>query len=111
MRNAGRDSLVQFYKRQYKGEAQSSMKALHSCEFLKDFLLLFKVLLNLPLTGCNQLNGGLRYTKTFMSGMEVCLLYHACQSVPPILPDPISRMSFFKKILVKSNPKGMDPNK
>ena len=40
-----------------------------------------------PLTGCNQLNGGLRYTKMFMSGTEVCLLYHACQSVPPILPD------------------------
>ena len=63
------------------------MKALHSCEFLKDFLLLFKVLLNLPLTGCNQLNGGLRYTEMLMSGTEVCLLYHACQSVPPILPD------------------------
>ena len=63
------------------------MKALHSCEFLEDFLLLFKVLLNLPLTGCNQLNGGLRYTKMFMSGTDVCLLYHACQLVPPILPD------------------------
>ena len=63
------------------------MKALHSCEFLEDFLLLFKVLLNFPLTGCNQLNGGLRYTKMFMSGTEVCLLYHASQSVPPILPD------------------------
>ena len=52
-----------------------------------NFSILFKVLLNLPLTGCNQLNGGLRYTKMFMSGTEVCLLYHACQSVPPILPD------------------------
>ena len=42
---------------------------------------------NLPLTGCNQLNGGLRYTKILMSGTEVCLLYHVCQSVPPLLPD------------------------
>ena len=48
---------------------------------------MFKVLLNLPLTGCNQFNGGLRYTEMFMSGTEVCLLYHACQSVPPLLPD------------------------
>ena len=88
MRNAGRDILVQFYKRQCtKVKRNCLMKALHSCEFLKDFLLLFKVLLNLPLTGCNQLNGGLRYTKMFMSGTEVCFLYHACQSVPPILPD------------------------
>ena len=31
--------------------------------------------------------------------------------VVPILPDPISLISFFKKIFVKSNPKGIDPNK
>ena len=87
MRNAGRDILVQFYKGSTQVKCNCLMKALHSCEFLEDFLLLFKVLLNLPLTGCNQLNGGLRYTKILMSGTEVCLLYHACQSVPPILPD------------------------
>ena len=29
--------------------------------------------------------------------------------VAPILPEPISRISFFKKILVKINPKGTDP--
>ena len=31
--------------------------------------------------------------------------------VVPILPDPISLISFFKKIFVKTNPKGIDPNK
>ena len=31
--------------------------------------------------------------------------------VVPIFPDPISLISFFKNILVKTNPKGIDPNK
>jgi hypothetical protein len=31
--------------------------------------------------------------------------------VAPIFPEPISLISFFKKILVKMNPKGIDPNK
>ena len=31
--------------------------------------------------------------------------------VVPIFPDPISLISFFKKIFVKTNPKGIDPNK
>ena len=31
--------------------------------------------------------------------------------VAPILPDPISLISFFKKILVNKKPKGIDPNK
>ena len=31
--------------------------------------------------------------------------------VAPILPDPISLMSFFKKILVNKKPKGIEPNK
>ena len=28
----------------------------------------------------------------------------------PILPDPVSLMSFFKKIFVNKNPKGIEPN-
>ena len=31
--------------------------------------------------------------------------------VAPILPEPISRMSFFKKNLVNKNPKGIEPIK
>ena len=31
--------------------------------------------------------------------------------VVPIFPDPIFLISFFKKIFVKTNPKGIDPNK
>ena len=31
--------------------------------------------------------------------------------VAPILPEPISLISFFKKILVNKKPKGIDPNK
>ena len=31
--------------------------------------------------------------------------------VVPILPDPISLISFFKKIFVKINPKGIDPKR
>ena len=30
--------------------------------------------------------------------------------VVPIFPDPISLISFFKNIFVKTNPKGLDPN-
>ena len=29
----------------------------------------------------------------------------------PILPDPVSLMSFFKKIFVNKNPNGTDPHK
>ena len=29
----------------------------------------------------------------------------------PILPDPVSLMSFFKKIFVNKKPKGIEPNK
>ena len=31
--------------------------------------------------------------------------------VVPIFPDPMSLISFFKNIFVKTNPKGIDPNK
>ena len=31
--------------------------------------------------------------------------------VVPIFPDPISLISFFKKIFVKINPKGIDPKR
>ena len=31
--------------------------------------------------------------------------------VAPILPDPVSLISFFKKIFVNKKPKGIDPNK
>ena len=31
--------------------------------------------------------------------------------VVPIFPDPISLISFFKKIFFKTNQKGIDPNK
>ena len=31
--------------------------------------------------------------------------------VAPILPDPVSLMSFFKKIFVNKKPKGIEPNK
>ena len=31
--------------------------------------------------------------------------------VVPIFPDPISLISFFKNIFVRTNPKGIEPNK
>ena len=48
--------------------------------------VLFTVPVHLSLTGCNQLNGGWRYTWTFMSDMDV--LYHALQSRWRVIASP-----------------------
>ena len=41
----------------------------------------FLITVHLPPTGCNQLNGGWRYTWTFMSDLiSFCNIYHAAQS-------------------------------